>query len=485
MTVKSIVWIAGIFIAGLAVTTVSHPLMAPRVTSRVVTPAKVTEQVTVDRATPTFMDGVIEGFYGPDWTVANTEAMFRFMAKHQMNTFVYAPKYDPYQRADWMKPYPPKKFAVMAQLVHSAQKNGVTFVYSVSPGLSINYQSLTDRTLLLAKINQIGSLGVTHFMLSFDDIGGSLTANLAVEQSDLANWVLHQERLHDKDFQLMFTPTLYDGVDPNPYWAALKTSLYQGIHVIWTGPYVLSETITTAQAQTAEALIGHRLVIWDNYPVNDYTYLEAPYHPHLFLGPVVGRSLGLKKLVAAYFFNPMLQAQASEVALWTGAAYLNHPNQYQPKTSWDHALTAIGGKAAPSFRLFASANSESFLAPTRSTLAGRISSFWAHPPAHPTQSPLNARFTEMAQANLAMKKGLPDAALYQQISPWSRLFSEEGQTGVEAMRLWSQVTTGKTPSAASIEALQGSLTTIARSTLSLDTTAPVESFVNTVLARLH
>jgi hyaluronoglucosaminidase len=430
------------------------------------------------------MDGVIEGFYGPDWTVANTEAMFAFMAKHHLNTFVYAPKYDPYQRADWMKPYPPKNFAALAAIVHSAQAHHITFVYSVSPGLSIDYQSATDRKLLLGKINQVRSLGVTHFMLSFDDIGGNLTAALATEQAQLADFVLHEERLHERSFSLMFTPTLYDGLSANPYWAALKTSLYQGISVIWTGPYVLSETITTEDAERVKQLIGHNLVIWDNYPVNDYTYLEAPYHPHLFLGPVVGRSAGLTKVVSAYFFNPMIQAQASEVALWTGAAYLNNPDGYQPLTAWNHAIETLGGKAASSFRLFAEANSESFLAPSMNTLAAQVSTFWAKPPLHPLRSGLAQTFSQMAVANQAMKSGLSDRVLYQQMSPWSQLFSEEGQAGSDALTLWSAAKAGHAPNAASIDHLQTLEKSIAKSTLSLDTTATVQQFVTTVLARL-
>lgn len=482
---KPILWTAAILAAGLAATSIPHPLQAPSIVSKALAPTRVSEPLQSEASLPEFMDGVIEGFYGPDWTVANTEAILAFMAQHRLNTFVYAPKYDPYQRADWMKPYPPKNFAVLATIVHAAERNHITFVYSVSPGLSIDYQSLTDRKLLLAKINQIRSLGVTHFMLSFDDIGGNLTANLAIEQSQLADWVLHTERIHHPNFELMFTPTLYDGVSPNPYWAALKTSLYQGINVIWTGPYVLSQTITSSEAKTAQALMGHRIVIWDNYPVNDYTYLEAPYHPHLFLGPVVGRSAGLKKVVAAYFFNPMLQAQASEVALWTGAAYLNHPDRYQPRVSWQHALSSLGGKAAPSFRLFAAANSESFLSPSINTLSAEVANFWTKPPQYPKKSGLFKTFTAMAQANASMKAGLPDPTLYQQIAPWSRLFSEEGQLGIDALSVWSQAKAGRYPSASSVQNLKALESTVNKSTLSLDTTATVGGFVNTVLDHLN
>ncbi len=436
------------------------------------------------RAPSRLMTGVIEGFYGPDWTMGETTALFGFMAAHHFNTFVYAPKYDPYQRAKWNQPYPPKRLALLASLVRTAERDHLAFVYSISPGLSIHYDSPRDFSLLVAKIRQVESIGVRHFMLSFDDIASPPTGQLAVAQARLADRVLHQGRQGDPTFSLLFTPTLYYGTSPNPYWQGLKTALYQGIHVIWTGPWVLSRTITAGEAQTVEHLTGHQLVIWDNYPVNDYTYVQPPHHPHLFLGPLLGRSADLVRQVRGYLFNPMLQAQASEVALWTGAAFLNHPRRYHPLTAWSHAVAGLGGNAQASFRLFAAANSQSFLSATLSTLNGQITQFWVHPPAHPLHSGLAAAFTHMAAANRDLAEHLPSQRLYQQIAPWSRLFSQEGQAGLGALHLWARARTGHRPSATALARLQQSASAIQRSTLSLDTSAPIVGFLNAVRSHL-
>ena len=59
------------------------------------------------RREPTFQRrGIVEGFFGPPWSMAHRKALFRFGAKRGMNTYLYAPKDDPYHRERWRDPYP-------------------------------------------------------------------------------------------------------------------------------------------------------------------------------------------------------------------------------------------------------------------------------------------------------------------------------------------------------------------------------------------
>lgn len=59
---------------------------------------------------------------------------------------VYAPKDDPYQRAQWGELYPVRELAQMRNLVAKAQAQGIAFVYSLSPGIPspLPGQKLTD-----------------------------------------------------------------------------------------------------------------------------------------------------------------------------------------------------------------------------------------------------------------------------------------------------------------------------------------------------
>lgn len=428
------------------------------------------------------LDGVIEGFYGPAWSYPDTRAIFRFLAAHHLTAFVYAPKGDPYQRAKWNLPYPPKRLHYLDELVRAARTAGIRFVYSVSPGLTIDYASASDRRQLVAKINQVKALGVNTFMLSFDDIPtyGNLY-DLAVAQSKLADEVVHQERRTDPGFRLLFTPTEYWGTNPNPYWTGLKNVLYQGIDVIWTGPWVLSKIITASEARTVEGYMGHRLVIWDNYPVNDYTYSQPPHHPHLFLGPLVGRSPRLPEVVAGYFFNPMLQPLASEPALWTGAAYLNDPSGYKPHRSWMHALQGVGRGAPKAFARFAAANVSSFLDyPEQTPLPGLLTEYWA---GH--KKALGAYFGAMFRTRNIILKHLADQGLAAEMRPWLNLYSAEGRAGSLAVRLLASQRAGRSPSPSEVSDLAVQEQKISSSPYHLDTTRPVVQFLGRALAKLR
>lgn len=401
-----------------------------------------------------FLGGVIEGYYGTPWSTVDTVHMISFLSQHHMNTFVYAPKYDPYQRAKWNQLYPKAQLAALKTLVDACNKYHVQFVYSISPGLTITYGSATDRQELVAKLNQIRGLGVNIFMLSLDDIYHGLEGtdwneyhgDMAFAQSSLANYLIRSESKVDPLFRLVMTPTKYHGMKDNSYWESLRVHLNKSVPVIWTGPGpgALSATITSAEVQTIHKYIGHPIVIWDNYPVNDYTYTQS-HHPQLFMGPVVGRGPHLVSALAGYLFNPMIQARASEVALWTGGDYLFHPNTYNPQTSWEQAIKGIGGPAWQAFQLFVDDSSTYYRNNTPpAKLAADVAGFWQEPSrANLIHTPLYQDFASMSQVDATLRLKLPDKSLYREIEPWSRLLAEEGQAGMLAVAALERDREGK------------------------------------------
>ena len=78
--------------------------------------------------------GVIEGSYGPTWSHADRLSAIRWMAAHGLNTYIHAPKFDAYQRAQWRDPYPAGAMADFAEEVRLARRLGVAWVPNVSPG---------------------------------------------------------------------------------------------------------------------------------------------------------------------------------------------------------------------------------------------------------------------------------------------------------------------------------------------------------------
>lgn len=441
-----------------------------------------------------FLSGVIEGFYGPSWSVPDTLQVMQFIHTHGMNAFLYAPKYDPYERAEWSVLYPPGPFATLHEIVNGALDNHVQFIYSISPGLSITYSSAQDRRLLLAKIAQLQAIGVHSFMLSFDDIGEGLSArdnrvyhgDLARAQASLADYVYEVERKRDPHFRLLIAQTVYYGTSDNAYWVSIKKYLLPQITPIWTGAWVLNDRITAQQVAQVQQDMGHRVLIWDNYPVNDFTYVVAK-RPELFLGPLVGRAPGIPAEVAGYLFNPMYQARASEIALWTAAAYLRDPQHYQPQASWLRAIRAIGGPAAPALLTFAQDNRSYYYDNIRPPVfESAVASFWRTQPhgdalAH---SALAHQFREMAAANGALAAHLPDRALYAEIAPWTSELSEQGQVGLQALAFWQADSGGKL-SASQTRTLDGQIARLANNRLTVASDAVLAFLRQFVLRQGH
>ncbi|MCF8568288.1 protein O-GlcNAcase [Alicyclobacillus tolerans] len=401
--------------------------------------------------------GIIEGFYGTPWSNQERINMFQFMQRENLNAYVYAPKGDPYQRVDWRFPYPAAQLAQMKALVTDAQQDRVRFVYSISPGMtatstsavkaSITYSSTSERKVLEAKIDELRSIGVNTFMLSFDDIETQLKpadqkvygTNYPKAQMELVNQIFSDEKTKDPSFQLWFTPTSYYGLEDGPYWQTLRATLNQNIKVIWTGKWVLNKTITSSQAKTIAQLLGRKPILWDNYPVNDYTYNQGKHH-HLMMGPLQGRDATLPNHLSGYISNPMLQPNASKLALETVADYLLDPTNYKPKADWEKSIDHMPGITNPAlFKTFAEFNTTSPWSSTSyAPTGGMISAFWNASSASQRQTAenrLKLEFHKLADLPNTLPPTIKDKELLHEIQPWLTKLGKEGQGGLEALNV--------------------------------------------------
>lgn len=408
--------------------------------------------------------------------------MFHFMKNVHLNTYVYAPKDDPYQRARWSVLYPEPQLNQMKTLVTTAKADGIQFVYSISPGIpaplpgqtltpqminqSITYSSVADRQKLENKVNQMESLGVHTFMLSFDDIETRLKpADQKVygrmyerAQMQLANQILQDERRRDPKFELWFAPTSYYGLIDGPYWQTLRSTLSPNIQAIWTGKWVINKTITTEQAEEITRLYGRKPILWDNYPVNDYTYDVNQSH-QLMMGPLQGRDPTLPSHLAGYISNPMLQEDASKLALQTVAGYLQTPAAYQPLAAWNEAIQRMPGITNPAlFKTFVQYTSFSELNPGGYAPMGTmISSYWNATSTKQRQAveqALKAQFQTLASLPRTLPPTIVDKELLKEIQPWLTKLGEEGQGGIDALTEINQ------PSQAHEKALEGQLSKV-------------------------
>lgn len=271
------------------------------------------------------MHGIIEGFYGPPWTWAERAMVCAELAAVGMDTYVYAPKDDPLHRDRWREPY---GRSFLDELEALAGSETLRVGFAVSPGLSIDAGSAEDRRALLAKLDSVIERGVSLVGLLLDDLPPS--AGLGAEHGGLTRW-LRQELA--PEVELFMAPLHYTGTVATPYLEQLVAQLPAEVPIAWTGPHVVNDEITVADADAwSQALGGRRPLLWDNTPVNDLIMDDR-----LFLGPLTGRDPELPQLLAGYLANPMVQARASVAPLRSAAAWLMGSDAQQ---EWRSAIGA-------------------------------------------------------------------------------------------------------------------------------------------------
>lgn len=314
-------------------------------------------------AIPVPLRGVVEGFYGNPWTFDDRADIIDFCRQNNLNSYIYAPKDDPYHREQWRKPYPADKLAEMKQLVAVAKKNNVRFIFAVSPGLDLNYKGAKgdeDFKLMIKKLDAMYQIGVRDFAIFFDDLKDDKGRHHedGKEQAEFLNRVQKNLRERYKDVApLIMVPTEYyylDMVKGNklkPYTRDLAENLDPRIVVLYTGRGVVCDGITDKELAEVNEIFGREVGIWWNYPVNDYSLTpDGNRNVKLALGAI--EKLPTAKMTAI-FFNPMGQVQLSKISMATGAIYANNPAIYDEEKAWDEVLTEQFGSLAPSMKIFA------------------------------------------------------------------------------------------------------------------------------------
>jgi hyaluronoglucosaminidase len=302
--------------------------------------------------------GVIEGFYGPPWTHAARLDLLAFCGRHGFTTWVHAPKDDPFHRERWRDPYPEAEAERLGELAAVARGLGMEFVYAIAPGLSIRYSDDGELEAVVAKCEQVRSLGAVRVELLWDDIEhdlphpgdrdryGDAEQPSGAAQADLSNRFLEA---FPQVKPLVVCPMGYAGVGSTPYRRSFSERLDPSIVVYWTGAEVVPSTIARAELDGAvEAFGGHELLLWDNYPVNDFD------RGRLFLGPLRGRDPALADgRLAGIVANGMVQAAPSKLALATVADWARDPAAYDPVASFERALAEHGVEVVEALRALA------------------------------------------------------------------------------------------------------------------------------------
>ena len=306
--------------------------------------------------------GIVEGFFGQLWSMPHRERIFEFGAARGMNTYLYAPKDDPYHRKLWRQPYPPALWRQMLRLIGEARKNQIDFVYGFHPGEGLCFSDGRPLATLLRKARRFYDAGVRAFAVLFDDIPSRLThardrrsfknslalaegtwlAEIEARQpaswTDVEWWICPSYYSEDALLERMFGRFEPDFLETHAERLPARVACF------WTGPAVVSREITLAHTRRIAGRIGHRpLLLWDNYPVNDLSMSDE-----LHIGPLTGRDPLLPASVYGYLNNPLLQEELSFLPLATCCDYAAAPRAYASERSWNRAVKErFGANALP------------------------------------------------------------------------------------------------------------------------------------------
>ena len=295
--------------------------------------------------TPSFeMRGIIEGFYGVPWTWDNRQDCIQLLVENQMNTYMYAPKDDEYQRKLWRELYPENYLNEFKGLLKTAEEKKIDFWYMISPGNDIDYLKLSELEVLFTKLRQMIDLGINHFGLLLDDIDYILKDQAKIKFGTSAKahaYIVNQvdEFLSGElaNYQLVACPTEYDNHYDAEYLEILNNNLKPHIPLFWTGPSTLAAKISHENIQKMAAVYQREIIIWDNVPVNDF---EKDYE-RLFLSPYDNRSKFLaeeKYHVRGIVLNPMAQWEWSKITINHAARYLWQVSSFNQETVWLESL---------------------------------------------------------------------------------------------------------------------------------------------------
>lgn len=295
--------------------------------------------------------GVIEGFYGEPYSHLERLEWLAFLEEVGLDTYVYAPKDDPFHRALWREPYPAAELAQFGELAAEAQARGLRFVFAISPGLDFDPES-GDEAALLDKVDAALAVGVRHVCVFFDDVEADAPgADPAVQVAAIR--AVHT-RVGAAGGDVCFVGNYYFGSadalgrdEPPPFvsrYPRPPTDYYEAyralppeVPVFWTGRHVFSSEVPAHEMEAFRAFARRPVLLWDNVPVNDLLLSDE-----LFLG-AWSRDAALAEASDGIVLNLMTQSRASRVLVETAAEAIVRGGD--PQSAWDRAIDRAAGGA--------------------------------------------------------------------------------------------------------------------------------------------
>lgn len=253
----------------------------------------------------------------------------QWMGAKGLDVFAYAPKDDPLHRQKWRDPYPDDEMLLFEALVAKGRQAGVDFCFTISPGLDWKDG---DERALIEKLKSLTSVGCRAFGVLWDDVpgGGTELGEAHARATDAVVQAIGDARWWS-------VTTDYAVSEPTPYLEAFCLLVPQEVTVAWTGTAVVPLSITGAQARHLGDALGRKLLLWENFPVNDGAMSGV-----LHIGPYPDRDADLVEASSGVLFNLMPQAIANRVGVECGARFWQDPSSDREEV-WRSVISQFAG----------------------------------------------------------------------------------------------------------------------------------------------
>ena len=397
--------------------------------------------------------GVVEGFYGRVWTEEERHAFIEALLPFGINTYFYCPKHEPALASGCLEP--------LEAVDHDRFKKLTGFCRDrqISPwaGLHLEppFQVTESRHLddVARKIMHLHQAGFTGFTFLFDDLsgaeapGGPFEGSLAAAQAHAVTEIIARAKAQGVEGAWLVCPSVYT-LDPilekeygpyeSDYLARLDRGLPPEVAWFWTGPKVLSPTITLGDLTQWQSGLTRPVVLWDNYPVNDMAMQHS-----LHLSPLSGRAADLPQGIQGYLFNPLLQPALGIVPGATCLAYAANPAGYDLTKAWSQSIsTLLPASLQQAFGELEALTRRCCLVEfpsglpsggTQSFLSQRLKVTWESLEASETETRMDTSLVEELGALLELLRGELPGTMAQEAAPWlDRLQAAHGVMAIAA-----------------------------------------------------
>ncbi len=291
-----------------------------------------------------FGTGLVEGFYGRQWSDADRLACLDLLAGNGFRYYLYAPKGDAVLRRRWSERWTADDERRVRAIAGRCERTGLLWGVGLSPLGLVEDPTAAALARWRDKLRYLQDFGAQLLCILFDDMPRRIDA-LAGRQAELVALALEASGAR----HALVCPSYYStdpvlervfGPMPAGYWEDLGRLLPREVGIFWTGERVCAESQCPDALRAIATRLGRAPVLWDNYPVND----GAKGSKFLRIDAFRGRSAGLADVVTAHFVNPMNQCWLSRIPLRSLAMLYRQGAGYDPDTAFLAAVRAECGE---------------------------------------------------------------------------------------------------------------------------------------------